>query len=235
MFRHLILFSFLSVLTPGAHLGAQEAVPEPYEIEDAGNEYLEAIRWRGIDADVTYFDPSAPPPSLDTNQQPDRPPQTREGSDLAGRWTTGLIAAAILAAIAFLVLRFGGGIAVSLKPDAENPGVIRPKKQVETPAWAQKLGTLDDILHLKDSKQALILLVQKALATTVAAHGVLMQRSWTAREALRHIPDTQHHLDELRKLVMASERVQFGDREINEDEFREHVARCRMLLEAGHA
>ncbi|MCV0427262.1 MAG: DUF4129 domain-containing protein, partial [Roseibium sp.] len=230
MFRLLILFIFFSVLTPVAQLAAQEAVQEPFEIEDAGNDYLKAIRWRGIDAEVTYFDPSAPPPNLDTNQQPLRSPVQREGTDLSGRWTTGLIAAAILALIVFLFLRFGGGIAVSLKQDAENPGSTRLKRQPKAPAWAEKLGTFDEILRLKDRKQALILLVQKALATTVAAHGVLMQRSWTARDALRHIPNTQHHLDDLRTLVSASERVQFGGRDLSEEEFREHVVRCRKLL-----
>ncbi|WP_299478433.1 DUF4129 domain-containing protein [uncultured Roseibium sp.] len=217
---------------------AQEAVQEPVEIGEAGTEYLRSIRLRGIDSDVAYFDPTAPAPELDTQQQP--APQTREtevstGQVGSARWISAIIAGLVLAGIVFVVLRFGGNIAVSLNRDAENPGSQRGSNTQNTPAWAEKLGSFNDILRIEDRRRALVLLTQKVLASLASTHGVLMQRSWTARDTLGHIPleQTQHTV--LRTLVLNSERVQFGGRDVTEDEFRNHVSSCQQLLGAGGA
>lgn len=213
---------------------AQEAVREPIEIGDSGKEYLRAIRLRRIDSDVAYFDPAAPAPDLKTEQQPERPPQPgTEVSGTGARWTFGIVAGTILAVLVYVFLRFGGNVAVSLRREAQNPVRQRLKSQPDAPAWAERLGTLEEILRIEDRRRALVLLAQKALASTVAANGVLMQRSWTARDALRHIPDQQIQLGALRDLVMASERVQFGGRDVSEEEFRGHVDGCRQLLRPG--
>lgn len=213
---------------------AQEAVQAPAEIGEAGQEYLRSIRLRGIDPQVAYFDPSAPPPNLDTRQEPERPTaQESSGRSSQEQWIVALIAGGILAAVAYLFLRFGGGLAVSLKDDAVNPGSKRLKGQPNAPAWAEKLGTFEEILRMKDRRRALVLMTQKVLTTIVAAHGILMQRSWTARDTLRHIPGKQEQLDRLRTLVMASERVQFGGRDVTEEEFQTHVASVRQLMRPG--
>jgi uncharacterized protein DUF4129 len=231
------IFIFLILIAPMPQPKAQEAVREPLEIGESGQEYLRSIRLRGISTDVSYYSPSAPPPKLDTKQQPEerQDQSTSQGqvSNINARWTFGLFAGAMLLLIAFVFLRFGGGLAVSLKRDSQNPGRERAKKRGQAPVWAEKLSSLDEILRIHDRRRALILLAQKALATTVAANGVLMQRSWTARDALRHIPEKQNHLDALRSLVLSSERVQFGGRDVTEDEFRDHVAGCRQLLGSG--
>ncbi len=78
-----------------------------------------------------------------------------------------------------------------------------------------------------------MLLTQKVLATLAKTNGVLMQRSWTARDTLGHIPLGQPQQSVLRNLVLNSERVQFGGRDVSEDEFREHVSSCRQLLGTG--
>ncbi|MFC6654213.1 DUF4129 domain-containing protein [Roseibium salinum] len=206
----------------------------PVEIGEAGREYLRSTRLRGIDPEVAYFDPSAPAPDLDTRQEPERPAAREEpDGSTEEKWLIGLIAGGILAAIAYAFLRFGGGLAVSLKDNAVNPGSRRLKGQPNAPAWAEKLGTFEEILRMKDRRRALVLMTQKVLTTIVAANGILMQRSWTARDTLRHIPDRQGQLDTLRNLVMASERVQFGGRDVSEEQFQSHVATVRRLLGAG--
>jgi len=213
---------------------AQEAVREPIEIGDSGKDYLRSIRLRRIDSDVAYFDPTAPAPDLKTKQQPERPsPQGVEVSDTGARWTFGIIAGTVLAVLVYLFLRFGGNVAVSLRREAQNPVRKGLRNQPDAPAWAEKLNTLEEILRIEDRRRALVLLARKALATTVAENGVLMQKSWTARDALRHIPAQQMQLGALKALVMASERVQFGGRDVSEDEFREHVDGCRQLLRRG--
>ncbi|WP_299818359.1 DUF4129 domain-containing protein [uncultured Roseibium sp.] len=238
MRRVFIPFVLLTVFFPLNQSLAQDAVRETVEIGESGRDYLRSIRLRRIDTDVAYYDPSAPPPELKTGLQPKSPKQTSPqspGERPSGEinWPTLLVSGIVLAAILYLVLRVGGRMTVSLKSEARNPGSGRCKAQPEAPAWAEKLGTLDEILRIDDRRRALVLLARKALAATVAANGVLMQRSWTARDALRHIPDRQAQVDALRALVMASERVQFGGRDVSEDEFRQHVAGCRQLLGQG--
>ena len=109
----------------------------------------------------------------------------------------------------------------------------RISQQGEAPVWTESLRSLDQILRMRDRRQALVQLARNALTATVAANGILMQRSWTARDALQRIPETQTHLAALRALVLSSERVQYGDREVSEDDFRTHVDNCRQLLGTG--
>ncbi|MES0883741.1 DUF4129 domain-containing protein [Roseibium sp. SCP14] len=229
------MFVFIGFLASLSSSHAQEPVQEPFEVGESGEEYLRSLPWRGIETDVVYFDPSSPPPDLDTKQRPEPAPSggSGQGQDLNARLTTGLIAGAILALIIYLFLRFGGGIAVSLKRDAVNPGSNRAARQPAAPPWAEKLSTFDEILRTSDRRRALVLLTQKVLATAITANGILMQRSWTAREALQHLPQDQRKLDALRSLVLASERVQFGGRDITEDEFRNHLAHGRQIVGPG--
>ncbi|WP_428648966.1 DUF4129 domain-containing protein [Roseibium sp.] len=230
-FIAIVFLLFPASLIPS---NAQEAVEEPYQIGKSGEDYLRSIRLRGVDPDVTYFDPSAPAPDLDTEQQPERPQEDKKDKPIeTGRWTTGLIAGALLLAIGYMFLRFGGGLTVSLGRNSENPGRDGPRKPSVRPDWAERTGTFDEILRIEDRRRALVLLMHKALAAMATANGVLMQRSWTARDALRHIPGDQTHRDILRSLVLASELVQFGGRDITEDEFRTHVGNCRQLLGPG--
>ena len=92
------------------------------------------------------------------------------------------------------------------------------------------LADLTAILQTSDRQRALVMLAQTALVRTVAANGVLLQPSWTMRDALRHIPAEQTHLEALRSLVATGERVLFGNREVSEVEFQAHVAGIRPLM-----
>jgi hypothetical protein len=244
MRRFFVLYALLIVFFPLAQAEAQEAVREPHDIGASGEAYLKALRFRRIDTDVTYYDPARPAPDLETRQRPEES-TTGDSPSADGlwsiegtgssqtRWVIGLITAAILAAILYAVVRFGGGMAVSLKRDAQNAVRDRKRPLPDTPVWAEKTGTFDDILGIGDRRRALVLLMRKVLATAVAANGILMQRSWTARDALHHLPPGQKHLDRLRDLVLASERAQFGERDVSEEDFRFHVDNCRPLMGKG--
>jgi len=211
---------------------SQEAVVEPLEIRESGTDYLRSIRLRRIDSDVGYYDPTRPPPPLDTSAQPPKRRDPREPGEID--LPTIFITTAILLVIGFVFLRYGGGFSVSFRRDAENAERARRGGPIsggddEVPA------SLDVILRTADRRRALMMLARKALAATVAANGVLLQRSWTARDALRHIPTDQSHLDALRLLVLASERVQFGGRDVAEGELEHHLAGVRPLLGTGAA
>ena len=208
------------------------------EIGESGQAYLQAIRLRGIDTDVAYFDPSSPPPPMETGQEPE-PPAERADRDIEG--TVGSIdvtalvfSAAVLLAIAYVFARFGGRISVSLGRDAEN--MVRERRgnaRGTGPLAAAVPSDLASILSLQDRREALVQLAQSALASAVSANGVLLQRSWTAREALRHLPAEQNHMSALYRLVHASERVHFGGRDVSEEEFQAHIADIKPLLQSG--
>jgi hypothetical protein len=238
MRRFFMVFAFLLFSGSLVRTEAQEAIRTPHEIGASGEAYLKTLRWRGIATDAAYFDPTAPPPKLDTSQEPPKPEgqsKRPDGASSTEDWITGLVTLAILAAVVFVFLRFGGNMAVSLRREGENPDSARTRRGGETPAWAEKLASFEEILRMEDRRRALVLLTQKVLATTVAAHGILMQRSWTARDVLSHIPDVPGQRDLLRSLVTTCERVQFGGRGVSEEEFLDHVASCRSLLGAGTA
>lgn len=200
---------------------------------ESGQAYQKSIRFRGIDANVAYYDPSGPPPPIETSQQPEQ----KKRSD--GDWSVGgdvsfvplLISAAFLVAIAWLFARFGSGFSVSLGRDGDNAERMgqgrRGRALADEPATPSSLTW---ILRIQDRREALIQLARTALITSVSAQGVLLQKSWTARDALRRLPADQSHLGALRQLVLASERAHFGGREVSEEEFQAHVRDIRPLL-----
>lgn len=235
-----IFFSLLFLTLLVSPSNAQDAVREQIEISDSGEAYLESLRFRRINPEVSYFDPSAPAPELKTDSQPDSSQYENEEernaasrTSTSSRWLVGIISAAIIIAIVFLFVRFGGSMSVSLKSEATNAERSRSIAQPHAPDWATRTGTFDEILRLRDRRKALIELMRKALASTVSANGILMQRSWTARDALGHLPQSQAHLDRLRDLVFATERVYFGGKDISEEDFQIHADTCRLLLDGA--
>jgi hypothetical protein len=232
--RFIVHFALVALLASfGMPAMAQQAVVEPTEIQESGEDYLRSIRVRRIDADVSYFDPSAPPPELTTRQEPEPAPDN-EGRRIEIDLPSALISTAILIGIIYAFFRFGGGISVSLRSDAENAR----RDRVGAVSLLDDDGTpieLKGILGLKDRRIALILLAQKALSVAVAANGVLFQRSWTARDALRRVQGQPDQVAALKALVLDSERVQFGGRDISEEDFQAHLANVRPLIEGATA
>lgn len=207
------------------------------ELSPSGEAYLRA-KPRRINANVGYFDPTGAAPPLETRQRVAPQPEDQEDSDRSLRVDNAvltLIMAGVLAFIVYLFIRFGGTMSVSLKSEAEN--VTRdPKGRVRAKPGAldaENLQPIRQILRNPDRKLALIQLARALLLQVVEANGLLLQRSWTARDALRRLPGSQPHLSALRNLVLASERIQFGNREISEEEFQSHVQGVTPLLSGG--
>lgn len=215
-------------------LPAQDAVSQPLTIGPSGEAYLKSLGYRGIETDVAYFDPTAALPELETGQEPVVPPDpvtpTTSALPETIRILVIILAAVLLIGIAFLVLQVGGGVTLTLQGDADNPARARRQRAARGFDGGGAPADLQAILATPDRRRALVMLVQAALARTVAANGILLQPSWTLRDALRHIPKTQAHLDALRHLVLAGERVLFGNRDVSEDEFQAHVALMRPLM-----
>lgn len=229
--------AFMAVSLLAASPVAQELAGDRGELTESGSDYLRALRFRGIDTDVAYYDPFAPAPSLDTSAQPEKPPQRGKPVEWSNtRITAVAVTAAILAVLAYVLFRFGGNISLSLRPQTANPGRSRGRNEAgPTPETVAVPDNLDAVLRIADRRRAVVLLAQSALAKVLSLHGVLVQKSWTARDALRHVPNDQDHIDALRTLILASERVHFGGRDVSESEFDALVARIRPLFGASGA
>ncbi|MEM8981217.1 MAG: DUF4129 domain-containing protein [Pseudomonadota bacterium] len=210
---------------------AQQRVEEGAEMTASGQAYLKALRFRGIEADVAYYDPSRPPPDLEKSKTPD-PSRLNVDVNLDREQGTLIVNALSLAAllgIAYLFLRFGGQFSVSLRGDQDadrDPGDVNQSYD----KLASVPENLDVIVRIQDRKRALITLAQSALIRAVRDNGLLLQRSWTARDAFRRLPSDMHHRDALRDLVAAGERVLFGGRDVSEADFQDHLDQIRPLF-----
>jgi hypothetical protein len=235
--RHVILPALtLFVFLSPTWVSAQEAVSQPLEIGPSGTDYMDAIRYRNVETDVAYYDPTGAAPRLEPGREPVLPPPEADADNTPEMFSFSrilviLAAFAILAGLVLLVFRSGGGFTLSMQSDAQNP--TRSRRSGQTGASVTADGTPADlkaILATADRRKALIMLAQAALVRTVAANDILLQASWTMRDALRHIPKGQIHLDALHSLVLAGERVLFGNRDVTEAEFQAHVATIRPLM-----
>ncbi|MCK0097298.1 DUF4129 domain-containing protein [Yoonia sp. F2084L] len=215
---------------------AQHAALSEAEVSASGEAYLSAIRLRGVDSRVVYYDPTRPAPPLETTQalQSER---EEDADGPAGRLTfeglrvsTLVIASFILFGIVYLFVVFGGRLPVSFLRNPGDGGKAGHRQRAASkPGDAQPLA-IDAVLRMADRRAALVALCKTLLARAVSAQGVLLQDSWTDRDALRSVPRSFAQRDALQALVFASERVQFGGRDVTEDEFRGHLDRLRPML-----
>ncbi|MEL7114730.1 MAG: DUF4129 domain-containing protein, partial [Pseudomonadota bacterium] len=221
---------------------AQEASLEELSIGASGEAYLRSIRFRGIDSDVAYFDPSRPAPDLTTSETPGAEPEGRDAADglveVTPRSTqiiTIVITGLVMAVVVYLFVKFGGAGSISFGRSPENAARAQHQHAARTEDGSGTPANLQAILRMSDRSEALVALSKYLLAHVIAAQGVLLQRSWTARDAMRRVPRDFSHRDALYRLVLASERVQFGGRHISEDEFSDHLAEVKPLFSGAKA
>lgn len=205
---------------------------EPLRLGESGADYLGALRFKGLDTDVRYFDPTRPAPPLETNAAPE--PVERLKSDefhLSLDGSERIAAIVLLAVLLLIILLSLGRIGTAVSFRRETKDAARASEASTDGNLAEeRLPDLDAILRLADRREALVRLAQLALTRCLNAQGVLFQRSWTQREALRKLPVGQPHLNELKALVLDSERVNFGHRSVGDGELEGHVDRMRPLL-----
>jgi hypothetical protein len=225
------IFLCLSLFPFGAP--AQEAGPKQLVIGPSGEAYMASVRYSGVETDVGYYDPTNGIPKLDTSQQPPPPADPSPAAadeSLNFRRAVTLLVIMMLVVVGLLILRNAGGISLSFQSDTQNP--TRRRNSLVVPGASDAPpAELGAILAMADRRRALVILARAALARAVAAGGVLQQPSWTMRDMLRHIPKTHSHLEALRQLVLAGERVLYGNRDVTEADFQSQVAAIRPLLE----
>lgn len=227
----LLCFVCFSSISGAASAQAEE---EPLEISQSGRDYQNAIRFRRIQTNVAYFDPTRPPPPLDTTepvpeaQSSDREPWRIGDIDLP----LALVMAAILIFILVLFARYGGAAGIVLRKGPQEAARRLREEHEASPFGKSEQTNLGAILSNPQRRPALIALVQLLIGRAVEANGLLLQRSWTARDVLRRLPRELAYLPELKELVMIGERVHFGERPVSEEDFESFVKRAKPLLEA---
>lgn len=217
---------------------AQERAFEAPEATQSSDAYARALRLRGIDREVIYFDPDAPAPPLSTEYEAPAPSEGADLDEVIDRGSRvfsllGWISVAVLIGIAFVFVRSGGAVSLSLGREAENASTATRIRESTAVIGDDPLAGFDAILAMGDRRDAIVALARRALSDCLAAQGTLPQRSWTARDALRRLRLPPESLSLLRALVLDSERVQYGNRPMTDDIFERHVNAIRPILSAG--
>ncbi|MEP5632035.1 MAG: DUF4129 domain-containing protein [Tateyamaria sp.] len=216
-------------------MSAQHVELDALELKSSGEAYTKAIRLRGIDREVLYFDPTQPPPPFDTNQAAQRDsPVDDDGLDVnvpspESKTISILIASIILIGIAYLFIVFGGRLPVSFARKPEDGTTSGGALNGAKTNGEQVPLSIDAVLRMKDRRQALVALCKSLLARVMTTEGVLLQDSWTDRDTLRRVPQGLPQREALQALVFASEKVQFGGRDVSESEFDDHITRLKPL------
>lgn len=223
---------FLMSLALAAPSAAQHNELGEIELQASGVAYLRATRLRGLDRSVAYFDPNRPPPPFET-RQPDRGTESGAPSMLpsAGpaRTTTLLLTGMIMLGIVYLFVTYSGGLSVSLRQEDDGAATKERRGGPNNGSNSRHAIGLDAILSMPDRREALVALCRSLLARVVTAEGVLLHKSWTDRDTLRRVPRDHPQHGALQQLVFASERVQFGGRDVTEQDLKDHVDRLRAL------
>ena len=226
----------LGTLAPA--VSPAQPAPENLDLTEGGEAYLRLARRSGIEAQVGYFDPTRPPPELKPVIE-FKPPEEREQSEVDlgdGQTVTLLITLMILGVIAYLVYAHGGATGLSFR-SAPDQGARRgdAKDAILAGLDAPDVSGLANIAAIEDRRLALLALLRQVFSRAAEDNDLRLQRSWTAREALRRIPADWPHLAALGALVRDVELTHFGGRPVAEDAFQAHIALARPVLREGRS
>ncbi len=215
---------------------AQSVDPDAIEMPrtPSGEAYRQAVRGGRAKIDLVYLKPEADETLPRDAAKPE--PQTNATELEWDRIVLIAITAAILIAIAIFASQFAPKTTISMSSpeDGTRGEASRRRRRAEPADTPGDLATggdfLDRIRAMPDRKQALILLLKRALERALEIHGMTLGRSQTAREILRKLPRTWDHYAALSRLVGFEERVQFGGHDLPEPVFQESLSLAEPLF-----
>ena len=97
----------------------------------------------------------------------------------------------------------------------------------------RNLVLLASLREMADRRQALILLVSRALERSADINQVRLGRAQTARDVLRILPRNWTHIAALRGLVREAEVVHFGGRDLSEERWQECFQAAEPIFRRG--
>lgn len=224
----------LFFLTAAPTVMAQSDIPRPLDVEmtPTGEAYLDAVRWRWLQAEITYFDPDRAAPPLDVAARIPRDPSVPV-SERQVDWTTTLIGLAIIMAILALILRFGNFSVIGIRRE-DDDAPARVDQSGMRDMGEDRIEALEAIRAIADRGEALNRLLAAALALAARAADLRIDPSWTVRDALRRIPRSWPFRNALSQLARDAELAHFGGRAVTEDQLERHLqAMVPVFREAG--
>ena len=170
MFLKSYFFCILLVFGQAQTAIAQHVELNAQELRSSGDAYAKEIRFRRITSEVVFFDPSQPPPPIETRQSVGRDALVEvDTSGVEATWSWGgvfslLIAVLVLFGIVYLFIVFGGRLPVSFARNPEEGEKQGNKTLNGRPAKAHVPLNIDAILRMADRRLALVALCKSLLA-----------------------------------------------------------------------
>ena len=205
--------------------------------------YLEATKGHRLQTEVVYLKPDAgfKPDENVRIVVPESPEERAQGSATGTRWTLGIILGLLLAFVLWVVITQGGAIGVSFGSNTARDGRRGADDERPTDDELEAINRqpLDQFLaslrNMADRRQALILLVSRALERAADTNNVRLGRAQTARDVVRLLPRNWTHFGAMRGLVREAEIVHFGGRDLSEEKWQECFAAAEPIFQRGRA
>lgn len=199
----------------------------------SGQAYLDAVRSRGIQAEIAYApDDIAPQPEAPEPEQPADPESTADPD--AVRWIVLGLFATILLFLVALAARNGVGVGIAFGGRSKEAPSRREKSGRRSPGPPAPVTPgevfLTELGAMADRREALHRLLVRALANSATLTGLRPGRSWTARDVIRALPEGWPHLPALRQIVGQAEIAWFGGRDVGADALATCLERARPII-----
>jgi len=184
-----------------------------------------------VDTSISYVDETSED-FLTTDRTP--APQVQRTRRTGTQGPNVFVIVGLFAVALFLLLKFGGAGAL-LRADPKSGS--KPKKRAKgwglTASEAPAGDILSQIRAMTDRRAALILLLRYCLLQAADETDTMFKRADTEREALSRLPDTWRHRDKLRHILMQTELVHYGGRDIADDDYETALSHGSTILRAA--
>lgn len=236
IFAWLALFLSISIFAPAS----AEITEDDLESTGTPNSaYTDAIWGRNIQSEIVYIRPEVDfqADAKVKIKVPD-PEQERELPVLSYRFILGVILVIILAVIVYVFIMNSNAVGVSFRKtgEARRSDAERAADGSTTDVSAQPLEQfLAGLAAMADKREALILLVSRALERAADLNGLRLARAQTARDVLRVLPSEWVHMKALRGLVREAEIVHFGGRDLTPEKWEECFSTAKPIFQRSTA
>ncbi|MEM1297795.1 MAG: DUF4129 domain-containing protein [Pseudomonadota bacterium] len=217
-----------------------EITEEDLEPTGAPNSaYTDAVWGRNIQSKIVYIRPEV---DFKADKQvkikvPD--PEEEERTPIfSNRFIIGVFLAFVLAVILYVFIVNSNAVGVSFRKtgEARRSDGCRDEGASPEDISSQPLDAfLAGLAAMADKREALILLVSRALERAADLNGLRLARAQTARDVLRVLPSEWAHMKALRGLVREAEIVHFGGRDLSPEKWDECFSAAQPIFRGGTA